>query len=82
MIPENQKERSKNLDLLVSIRFNTDDMDKLNAMIEDDMFESKGSFIRKLIRQEWQRRYQPVRLVSDAVAEVVAVEQSSNSLSD
>lgn len=78
MIPESQKERSKNLDLLVSIRFNTDDMDKLNAMIEDDMFESKGSFIRKLIRQEWQRRYQPVRMVSD----VVAAEQSSNLLSD
>ena len=78
MIPESQKERSKNLDLLVSIRFNTDDMDKLNAMIEDDMFESKGSFIRKLIRQEWQRRYQPVRMVAD----VVAAEQSSNLLSD
>ncbi len=78
MIPESQKERSKNLDLLVSIRFNTDDMNKLNAMIEDDMFESKGSFIRKLIRQEWQRRYQPVRMVSD----VVAAEQSSNLLSD
>ena len=78
MIPEYVKDKSKNLDLLVSIRFSKDDMDKLNAMIEDDMFDSKGSFIRKLIRQEWQRRYQPVRLVAD----VVAAEQSSNLLSD
>ena len=61
-----------------SVTISEDDANKLDQMMNEDMFISRSAFIRKLIRQEWQRRYQPVRMVSD----VVAAEQSLNLLSD
>ena len=61
-----------------SVTISEDDANKLDQMMNEDMFISRSAFIRKLIRQEWQRSYQPVRMVSD----VVAAEQSLNLLSD
>ena len=68
--------------VLITVYVDKEDSAKVDRMMADDAIYSRSAFVRRMIRQEWQRRYQPVRLVADAVAEVVAVEQSSNLLSD
>lgn len=48
----------------VNVNITRDDLDKLTRLMADDDFVSRSAFVRRLIRQEWMRRYQPVQMVA------------------
>jgi len=62
----------------VNANIGLDDLTKLKIMMEEDMLLSRSNFVRKLIRQEWERRHQPVKLILDNADD----SQDMNSLSD
>ena len=55
-----------------------EDKTLLDQMCREDYFLSCSAFVRKLIRQEWERRHQAVKLISDSSDD----SQDMNSLSD
>ena len=61
-----------------SVNITTEDIQKLDQMTSEDAYENRSYFVRKLIRQEWERRHQPVKLISDNSDD----SQDMNSLSD
>jgi metal-responsive CopG/Arc/MetJ family transcriptional regulator len=63
--------------ITTGVSITTNDLLKLDQMASEDAYLNRSYIIRKLIRQEWERRHQPVRLISDAVG----VDQDVNSLS-
>jgi Arc/MetJ-type ribon-helix-helix transcriptional regulator len=57
-------------DVFMNIRIEEDDERMLTQMMKEDFFDNRSAFIRKLIRQEWARRYSrpnPVISVADAM---------------
>jgi len=57
-------------DVFMNIRIEVDDERMLTWMMKEDFFDNRSAFIRKLIRQEWARRYSrpnPVISVADAM---------------
>jgi len=63
---------------IMTVNIDQSDLTMVDQMTSEDALFSRSSFIRRLIRQEWERRHQPVRLVSDAVG----IDQDVNSLSE
>ncbi len=56
-------------DVFMNIRIEEQDERMLELMMKEDYFDNRSSFIRKLIRQEWARRYSQPSLfsVEDAI---------------
>ena len=57
-------------DVFMNIRIEEDDERMLTQMMKEDFFDNRSAFMRKLIRQEWARRYSrpnPVISVADAM---------------
>lgn len=64
-------------DVFMNIRIEEDDERMLTQMMKEDFFDNRSAFIRKLIRQEWARRYSkpnPVISVADAMTAGEALE--------
>lgn len=64
-------------DVFMNIRIEKDDERMLTQMMKEDFFDNRSAFIRKLIRQEWARRYSkpnPVISVADAMTAGEALE--------
>ena len=64
--------------ITTGVSITTDDLLKLDQMASEDAYENRSYFVRKLIRQEWERRHQPVKLILDNADD----SQDMNSLSD
>jgi Arc/MetJ-type ribon-helix-helix transcriptional regulator len=57
-------------DVFMNIRIEEDDERMLTQMMKEDFFDNRSAFMRKLIRQEWARRYsQPNPFITLAEAE-------------
>jgi Arc/MetJ-type ribon-helix-helix transcriptional regulator len=56
-------------DVFMNIRIEEQDERMLELMMKEDFFDNRSAFIRKLIRQEWARRYSQPSLfnVEDAI---------------
>ena len=57
-------------DVFMNIRIEEDDERMLTQMMKEDFFDNRSAFMRKLIRQEWARRYSrpnPLISVADAM---------------
>jgi Arc/MetJ-type ribon-helix-helix transcriptional regulator len=65
-------------DVFMNIRIEEDDERMLTQMMKEDFFDNRSAFIRKLIRQEWARRYSkpnPLISVADAMKAAEALEK-------
>jgi len=61
----------------VNINLLSDDVKMLERMMNDDAYENRSSWIRRLIRQEWARRYSapnPLISVADAISAGKSIE--------
>lgn len=41
----------------INISMSDDDARMLDRLMEEDFFDNRSAYVRKLIRQEWARRY-------------------------
>lgn len=65
-------------DVFMNVRLEEDDAKMLDRMMADDFIDNRSMFVRRLIRQEWARRYSqpnPAISVKDAM---LAVEEASD----
>ena len=61
----------------VNVNLLDEDAQMLTQMMKEDFFDNRSAFMRKLIRQEWARRYSrpnPVISVADAMTAGSAIE--------
>lgn len=55
----------------VNVNITNDDAHLLDRMMVEDGFDNRSAFVRRLVRQEWARRYSkpnPLTTVQDALA--------------
>ncbi len=57
-------------DVFMNVRIEEEDAKMIDRMMSDDFIDNRSMFIRRLIRQEWARRYyqpNPAISVADAM---------------
>lgn len=55
----------------VNVNLTSEDVRMLDRMMTEDAYENRSAFVRRLVRQEWARRYSapnPGVLVEEAIA--------------
>lgn len=55
----------------VNVNLTVEDVAKLDRMMAEECIDNRSAFMRKLVRQEWARRYSrpnPVVTIADALA--------------
>ncbi|RJR10006.1 hypothetical protein C4588_04255 [Candidatus Parcubacteria bacterium] len=53
-------------EIFINIRADEDDVKMVERMMREDFIDNRSAFIRRLIRQEWARRYNQVSPMIEA----------------
>jgi len=68
-------------DVFMNVRIEEEDARMLERMMSEDFIDNRSMFIRRLIRQEWARRYSkpnPLISVADALAAGEAISKEED----
>lgn len=69
-------------DVFINVRIEEEDARMLERMMAEDFIDNRSMFIRRLIRQEWARRYSkpnPLISVADAMLAGDAIQKGRDS---
>jgi len=67
-------------DVFMNVRIDEEDANMIERMMQEDFIDNRSAFIRRLIRQEWARRYSQPSLINveDAIKAGEAIRKEKN----